>query len=113
MGAKRLEKDRTSLVLPCQTEFPSPTQNLPFRLNLVAICRLHLKTFAWILKSRFKVVVQRYAPNVMMTKLEKINVGKIQESVAAIMPVFEKSCSYIASHSQPPEIQASARRSTN
>lgn len=52
-----------------------------------------------------KGVVQRYAPNVMMTKLDKINVGKIQESVAAIMPVFEKSCRYIASHSQPPETQ--------
>ncbi|HEV7676343.1 MAG TPA: AAA family ATPase [Candidatus Angelobacter sp.] len=52
-----------------------------------------------------KGVVQRYAPNVMMTKLEKINVGKLQESMAAIMPVFEKSCRYIASHSQPPETQ--------
>lgn len=52
-----------------------------------------------------KGVVQRYAPNVMMTKLGKINVGKLQESVAAIMPVFEKSCRYIASHSQPPETQ--------
>jgi hypothetical protein len=52
-----------------------------------------------------KGVIQRYAPNVMMTKLEKINVGKLQESVAAIMPVFEKSCRYIASHSQPPETQ--------
>ncbi len=52
-----------------------------------------------------KGVVQRYAPNVMMTKLEKINVARLQESVAAIMPVFEKSCRYIASHSQPPETQ--------
>ena len=52
-----------------------------------------------------KGVVQRYAPNVMMTKLDKINVGKLQDSMAAIMPVFEKSCRYIASHSQPPETQ--------
>jgi len=52
-----------------------------------------------------KGVVQRYAPNVMMTKLEKINVDKLQESMNAIMPVFEKSCRYIASHSQPPETQ--------
>jgi hypothetical protein len=50
-----------------------------------------------------KGVVQRYAPNVMMTKLDKINIGKLPESMAAIMPVFEKSCRYIASHSQPPE----------
>jgi hypothetical protein len=41
----------------------------------------------------------------MMTKLEKINVDKLQESMAAIMPVFDKSCRYIASHSQPLETQ--------
>jgi energy-coupling factor transporter ATP-binding protein EcfA2 len=52
-----------------------------------------------------KGVVQRYAPNLMMTKVEKINVGKLQESVSAVMPVFEKSCRYIASHSQPIETQ--------
>ena len=52
-----------------------------------------------------KGVSQRYAPNVMMTKLEKINVGKLQDSIAAMMPVFDKSCRYIASHSQPPETQ--------
>jgi hypothetical protein len=52
-----------------------------------------------------KGVVQRYAPNVMMTKLDQINVGKLQEGMAAIMPVFEKCCRYIASHSQPPETQ--------
>ena len=52
-----------------------------------------------------KGVVQRYAPNVMMTKLDKINIGKLPDSMAAIMPVFEKSCRYIASHSQPPETQ--------
>ena len=28
-----------------------------------------------------KGVTQRYAPNVMMTKLEKINVGKLQDSI--------------------------------
>ena len=52
-----------------------------------------------------KGVVQRYAPNLMMTKLDKINAGKLQEGVAAIMPVFVKSCRYIASHSQPLETQ--------
>lgn len=52
-----------------------------------------------------KGVVQRYAPNVMMTKLDKINVSKLQESTATIMPVFEKSCRYVASHSQPLETQ--------
>lgn len=53
----------------------------------------------------FKGVVQRYAPNVMLTKLDKINIGKLQEGMAAIVPVFEKSCRYIASHSQPIETQ--------
>jgi len=53
----------------------------------------------------FKGVSQRYAPNVMMTKLEKINVPELQESINAIMPIFEKSCRYIASHSQPTETQ--------
>jgi len=51
----------------------------------------------------FKGVVQRYAPNVMLTKLERINIAKLQEGMAAIVPVFEKSCRYIASHSQPIE----------
>jgi hypothetical protein len=41
----------------------------------------------------------------MMTKIEKINVGKLQESMAGVMPVFEKACRYIASHSQPIETQ--------
>lgn len=53
----------------------------------------------------FKGVVQRYAPNVMLTKLDKINIGKLHEGMAAIVPVFEKSCRYIASHSQPIETQ--------
>jgi energy-coupling factor transporter ATP-binding protein EcfA2 len=53
-----------------------------------------------------KGVVQRYVPNIMMTKLDKINVSKFQEGMAAIVPVFEKSCRYIASHSQPIETQS-------
>jgi hypothetical protein len=52
-----------------------------------------------------KGVVQRYTPNVMMTMLDKINVDKLREGVAAIVPIFEKSCRYIASHSQPIETQ--------
>jgi hypothetical protein len=53
----------------------------------------------------FKGVVQRYAPNVMLTKLDRINIGKLQEGMSAIVPVFEKCCRYIASHSQPIETQ--------
>ena len=56
-------------------------------------------------REMLKGVTQRYAPNVMMTKLEKINVDKLRESINAIMPVFDKSCRYIASHSQPAETQ--------
>ena len=53
-----------------------------------------------------KGVVQRYAPNVMMTKVEKINIGRAAEKcMSAVMPVFEKACRYIASHSQPLETQ--------
>jgi hypothetical protein len=53
----------------------------------------------------FKGVVLRYAPNVMLTKLDKINVGKLQDGMTAIVPVFEKAFRYIASHSQPIETQ--------
>jgi hypothetical protein len=52
-----------------------------------------------------KDVSQRYVPNVMMTKLDKINVTQLKDSIAAIMPVFDRACRYIASHSQPPETQ--------
>ena len=52
-----------------------------------------------------KGVVQRYAPNVMMTKLGQINVDTLKEDMATVTPVFEKCCRYIASHSQPLETQ--------
>ncbi|MCI0363577.1 MAG: AAA family ATPase [Phycisphaerales bacterium] len=52
-----------------------------------------------------KGVVQRYEPNVMMTKVERINVAELQRSMAVVMPAFEKACRYIASHSQPIETQ--------
>lgn len=67
----------------------------------------HLRNLSEIVVEHemFKGVVQRYAANVMMTKLEQIKIDKLQESMAAITPIFEKSCRYIASHSQPPETQ--------
>ena len=52
-----------------------------------------------------KGAVQRYEPNVMMTKVAKINVAELQASMAVVMPAFEKACRYIASHSQPIETQ--------
>ena len=53
-----------------------------------------------------KGVVQRYASNMMMTKVEQIIVGKLQESTSVALPVFENTCRYIASHSQPIAAQA-------
>ena len=46
-----------------------------------------------------------YAPNVMMTKLDQIKVDTLKEDMAAVTPVFNKCCRYIASHSQPLETQ--------
>jgi hypothetical protein len=48
-------------------------------------------------------VTQRYQPNVMMTKLPKINFSSLEDSVSAIYPIYEDSCRYIGSHSQPLE----------
>ena len=52
-----------------------------------------------------KGVVQRYAPNIMMTKLQQINVHELHDSMKAVIPVYDKSCRYIGSHSQPVETQ--------
>lgn len=67
----------------------------------------HLRNLSEIVVEHemLKGVVQRYAPNVMMTKLEQINVDQLKESMAAVTPVFDKCCRYIASHSQPLETQ--------
>lgn len=48
-------------------------------------------------------VTKRYQPNVMMTRLPNINFTGLQAAVAAITPLFEDCCRYIASHSQPME----------
>ncbi len=48
-------------------------------------------------------VTKRYQPNVMMTRLPNINFAGLQAAVAAISPLFEDCCRYIASHSQPME----------
>jgi hypothetical protein len=51
----------------------------------------------------FQGVTQRYQPNVMMTKLSKINFAGLEAAVSAINPIFEDCCRYIGSHSQPLE----------
>ena len=48
-------------------------------------------------------VTQRYQPNVMMTKLPQIKTDRLQAAIDGIMPIFEKACRLIASHSQPME----------
>ena len=67
----------------------------------------HLRNLSEIVVEHemLKGVVQRYAPNVMMTKLEQINVDTLKEDMAAVTPVYDKCCRYIASHSQPLETQ--------
>jgi hypothetical protein len=54
-------------------------------------------------KDLLQGVTQRYQPNVMMTMLPKINFGGLQGAAEAIYPVYEDSCRYIGSHSQPLE----------
>lgn len=48
-------------------------------------------------------VTQRYQPNVMMTKLPAIRGDRLSAAITAVVPVFDKACRYIASHSQPIE----------
>jgi AAA domain len=48
-------------------------------------------------------VTQRYQPNVAMTRLQNINFARLEAAVAATNAIFEDSCRYIASHSQPME----------
>lgn len=48
-------------------------------------------------------VTKRYQPNVMMTRVSNINFAGLRAAVAAITPLFEDCCCYIASHSQPTE----------
>ncbi|REJ68861.1 MAG: hypothetical protein DWQ31_06635 [Planctomycetota bacterium] len=50
-----------------------------------------------------KGVTQRYQPNVMMTKLPQIQGERLQAAINKILPVYDKACRYIRSHSQPLE----------
>jgi hypothetical protein len=55
-------------------------------------------------------VTQRYQPNVMMTKLPKINFTGLEAAVSAINPIFEDCCRYIGSHSQSLRSRSLSRR---
>lgn len=54
-------------------------------------------------KDLLKGVTERYRPNVRMTVLDQIRADRLPAAIARIMPIFEKSCRVIASHSQPIE----------
>ena len=58
----------------------------------------HLRNLSEIVVEHemLKGVVQRSAPNVMMTKLEQINVDTLKDGMAAVTPVFDKCCRYIS-----------------
>jgi energy-coupling factor transporter ATP-binding protein EcfA2 len=67
----------------------------------------HLRSLCEVIveQEMFKGVVQRYAPNMMMTKLPQMKLDGFNDTIAVIVPLFEKCCRYIASHSQPIETQ--------
>lgn len=48
-------------------------------------------------------IVRRYEPNVMLTKLPDIKPDALKVAGAAIHPVYEATCRFIDSHSQPLE----------
>ena len=52
-------------------------------------------------KDLLKGVTERYRPNVRMTVLDQILGDRLPHAVEKIVPIFEKSCRVIASHSQP------------
>ena len=52
-------------------------------------------------KDLLKGVTERYRPNVRMTVLDQIRGDRLPDAVQKIVPIFDKSCRIIASHSQP------------
>jgi energy-coupling factor transporter ATP-binding protein EcfA2 len=51
----------------------------------------------------FGAATERFRPNVRITTLPNIKFDRLEAAVQAIVPVFEKACSYITAHSQPLE----------
>ena len=64
------------------------------RIALVEKGYEHLRNLAEIVVEHemLKGVVQRYAPNVMMTKLDKIAIAALPKSMASIVSVFAVPC---------------------
>jgi len=52
-------------------------------------------------KDLLKGVTERYRPNVRMTVLDQIQADRLPAAISEIVPIFERACREIASHSQP------------
>ena len=52
-------------------------------------------------KDLLKGVTERFRPNVRMTVLGQINADRLAVATGRIVPIFEKCCRIIPSHSQP------------
>ena len=52
-------------------------------------------------KDLLKGVTERYRPNVRMTVLDQIRADRLPDAIQKIVPIFEKCCGIISSHSQP------------
>ena len=52
-------------------------------------------------KDLLKGVTERYRPNVRMTVLDQICADRLPDAIRKIVPIFERCCGIISSHSQP------------
>ena len=52
-------------------------------------------------KDLLQGVTERYRPNVRMTVLDQIRPDHLPDAIQNILPIFEKCCRIISSHSQP------------
>ena len=52
-------------------------------------------------KDLLKGVTERFRPNVRMTVLDQIRSDRLPNAIRKIVPIFERCCRVIASHSQP------------
>ena len=54
-------------------------------------------------------VSQRYRANIMMTRLDEINVAGLSDAITVLAPAFARICRYITGHSHPHEQQGVSR----
>lgn len=72
---------------------------------LVTRAYSHLRSLCEVIVERefLHGIIRRFEPNVMLTKLPRINPEAFRESADKLYPIYEDSCRYIDSHSQPTE----------